>query len=200
MAQPVGPADVLLEYERLEAGSETKHELLGGTIVAMAGASPRHNRLVLQTASELSRLLAGRGCYVAAADQRVRPGEAEEYLYLYPDVVVACPPEFDEGTPRSLLNPRLVVEVLSPATEARDKSHKLDAYRRCTGLDDILLVKASHPLVEHHHRRDDHQWLVTLHVEGAVVLESLGVRLSLDQLYAGVDELPDDGAEPRARG
>jgi Uma2 family endonuclease len=95
----------------------------------------------------------------------------------------------------------LVVEVLSPSTERRDRGTKLDAYREHEGLDDILLVKTNQRLVEHHHRVSESEWLVTLVRKGAVALQGLGVILSIDELYASVDALPADedvDAEPLA--
>lgn len=199
MADAAKKRDVLAEYHALEADPDVKHELLDGIIVAMAGASPRHNELRGQFEALLRAGLASRGCYVASADQRVRIKSGQRYFY--PDLVVACPPSFDDDRPRSLTNPRLIVEVLSPSTARRDRGTKLDAYREHEGLDDILLVKTDQRLVEHHHRVSRSEWLVTLVREGPVVLKDLGVTLSIDELYARVDALPADedvDAEPLA--
>ena len=190
MAEAAEKRDVLAEYYTLEADPHVKHELLDGVIVAMAGASPRHNELRFQFEALLRAGLASRGCYVASADQRVRVKSGERYFY--PDVVVACPPSFDDDRPRSLTNPRLVVEVLSLSTERRDRGAKLDAYREREGLEDILLVRTNQRLVEHHHRIGESEWRVTLARDGAVALDELGVTLSIDELYASVDALPAD--------
>ena len=190
MSEAAEKRDILAEYHALEADPDRKHELLDGVIVAMAGASPRHNELRFQFEALLRAGLASRGCYVASADQRVRVKSAQRYFY--PDVVVACPPDFDDDRPRSLTNPRLVVEILSPSTERRDRAAKLDAYREQQGLEDILLVRTNQRLVEHHHRVGESEWHVTLVRAGTVALEELGVALSIDDLYANVDALPTD--------
>ena len=96
----------------------------------------------------------------------------------------------------------MVVEILSPSTERRDRGAKLDAYREREGLGDILLVRTNQRLVEHHHRVGESEWRVTLVRNGAVELEELGVSLSIDELYASVDALPvedDADAEPSAK-
>lgn len=193
------PHDIVAEYFEREAATDAKHELVDGVIYAMAGAEPRHSELCGQFEAALRRALEGRGCYVASRDQRVavdvrapRPGRPRRRgTYVYPDGVVACPPEFNRDRPRSLVNPKLIIEVLS-LDDSRDRAGKLDAYREIEGLDDVVFARIDALIVEHHRRTGPDQWLVTVLRSGALPLEALDITLDLDALYAGVWALPLD--------
>lgn len=117
------------DYLALDAASEEKLEYYGGVVVAMAGASPRHNVLTANIIGALRALLSGTPCLVLASDQRVRI--ASTGAYVYPDAtVVRAEPRFIGPRPASLENPLFVVEVLSPSTKDHDHGVKLAHYRR----------------------------------------------------------------------
>ncbi|UJR82593.1 Uma2 family endonuclease [Sandaracinus amylolyticus] len=189
MASPA-PRITPEEYFALDSGSERKTEYYDGVAVAMAGASPRHNQIALNVASALRTQLAPRGCFVAAADQRVRL--ATTRAWVYPDVVVSCAPRFEPPRPQTLLNPELVVEVLSESTEAHDLTAKLAHYRATEPIAEIVFVHPRERLVEHHRRVDGSRWLVSLVREGVVELPGTATTLAIADVYAGADTLPDD--------
>jgi Uma2 family endonuclease len=179
------------EYLALEATSDVKHEFLGGIVVAMAGASPRHNVIAMNVGAILTRVLASTPCRVLSSDQRVRIDETG--AYVYPDVSVVCDsPRFTDERPRSLTNPRLVVEVLSASTENHDRGGKLAHYRRLASIREVVLVEPNVRRLEHYRRLENDQWLLTDVTDGAVRLESVPGELPLDEIYAKTDDLPAD--------
>lgn len=175
-------------YFALDSASEAKVEYYDGSTVAMAGASPRHNRVAGNVLVALRGALEPRGCYVAQSDQRTRL--AATHAYVYPDVVASCSPRFDDARPRSLVNPELVVEVLSRSTESHDLSAKLAHYRATDTIQDIVFVRLGERLIEHHHRIDPSRWLVVLVRDGR--FDVAGASLDTDVVYAGIEALPPE--------
>jgi Uma2 family endonuclease len=181
------------EYLALDEASDTRHEYLNGIVVAMAGASPRHNVVATNTLAALHRALRETPCTVFDSGQRIRV--AETGAYVYPDAVVACDtPVFTDERPRSLENPLLVVEVLSKTTRDRDEGAKLGDHRRLPSVHEILLVDANERRVAHYRRIEPSQWILTDLTEGAVELPCIDATLDLDALYAKTDDLPRDEA------
>lgn len=192
MAQPVVTADLITPdaYLATSRDAEQKLVLWDGEVFAMAGASQRHNLLVAAVLGDLRTQLMGKGCAPYASDQRVRlPGGDR---YVYPDAtVVRRPVETDPRDAQTITNPRVLVEVLSDSTEACDRGAKFIAYRELASLTDYLLVSQREARIEHYARRDDGSWVLrTATAGGEVELASVGVRLLVDRLYAGVF---DDG-------
>jgi len=174
-------------YLALDAAEpDRRYEFWDGEVSAMGGASRAHNAVALGFAAELRRALRGSPCAAFMADMRTRIAEDR---YVYPDVVVACPPELDESArPETLVNPRVVVEVLSPSTEAFDRGRKFAGYREVASLTDYVLAAADTARVEHYSREPDGRWsLRTLGPGERLELAALGVTLALDEVYA---ELP----------
>lgn len=181
------------EYLDADLAFEKKLELVNGVIVAMAGASPRHNAVVTNVAVFLSPRLRDR-CVTFAADQRVRIDETG--AYVYPDVAVGCGElRFTDERPRSLLNPVLIVEVISKSKVSHDRGAKLAHYRKLPSVKEVVLVEPNELRVEVFRRLETGQWLITDVTEGAAELESVGLSMPLDEVYAGVDRLPLDGAD-----
>ncbi len=181
------------EYLELENASEERHEYVNGIVYAMSGKSLRHNHIVMNLVRALGSALeaAGRRCLVLANDQRVHV--AGTGIYTYPDVAVTCERAKMAGQdPRSLVNPGLLVEVLSPSTETYDKTAKFAHYRNIPSLAEILFVAQDEPHVDHYRRLESGQWLLTEHRVGAVELPSLGCTLTLDAIYANLD-LTEEG-------
>jgi Uma2 family endonuclease len=159
--------------------------------VAMAGASPRHNRIAGNIYRRLDVALDATACQVWNADQRVRVDETG--TYVYPDVSVACgESRFTTERPASLLNPMVVVEVISPSTEDHDRGAKLAHYRRMASVREVLLVETNTRRAELYRRLEDGRWLIIDVTEGDVHVESLDVRLALDEIYAKTEGLPLD--------
>lgn len=176
------------EYLALEAVAETKHEFSGGRIVAMAGAEIEHNQIAQNVRAELMRSLDEDGpCRILSADQRVKIEATNEYYY--PDVIVTClDPKLAEPRPRSLLNPQVIVEVLSGSTSAYDQGVKWAAYSTIPTLTDYVLVASTRRRVEHYRRRDDGSW--ELHaITGGQLALAAGTKVDVARLYRLVPNL-----------
>lgn len=177
------------EYLALDAEAEGKLELLNGTVVAMAGASPRHNRIVTNIAFALNADLRHGPCHVFSQDQRVQVEATESYVY--PDIVIVCDePRFDTtARPASLCNPSAVVEVLSQSTIDHDLGAKLGHYRRIPSVRELLFVHVEERVVTTVTRQGDGSWkLVDSGPHGEVELS--GVSLPLDAIYERTESLP----------
>ncbi len=178
------------EYLALERASETKHELVNGEIVAMSGASPLHNLLSMNLGRRLGELVAARPCVVLASDQRVHVPATG--LFAYPDLTVVCGrPELHPEDDHTLVNPRVLVEVLSDSTEAYDRGARFAHYQSIASLEEYVLVSTREKRVEHHRRQGLGQWLLTVHVgQGArVAFPALGGDVSLESIYEKVEAL-----------
>ena len=183
------------EYLALEAEAPYKGQYYAGEIFAMAGVQPVHDTITGNIFAALHGRFRGRPCNVFTADIRVR---AADDMYTYPDVTALCgEAKFtDSGKqPPSLLNPRVVFEVLSPSTEGFDRGIKFERYRRLETLSDYVLVSADRMRVEHHYLRDDGKWdLDDLSTPGeALRLVSVGCEVPLAEIYERVT-LPGAGA------
>jgi len=187
------PADEvrLEEYLALDAASDLKHEYLNGVVIAMAGASPRHNVVVPNLVHLLKSALADGPCLLFDAGQRVQIEATSSYVY--PDLVVTCDaPDFTDERPRSLTNPLLVVEVLSKRTRGYDEGAKLSHYRRIPSVREILLVDSQSSRAALYRRLEDDEWHLKDLVAGTIALSSVDATLPFDAIYAGVESLPLD--------
>jgi Uma2 family endonuclease len=178
---PQGARFTVAEYLALEAVAEVKHDI-GGDIVTMAGAEPEHNQVAQNVRAELTVGLADRPCRITGSDQRVVVEAVGEYFY--PDVVVTCvDPIYLDTKPRSLLNPRVVVEVVSASTERKDRGEKWLAYQTIPTLTDYVTIASTERRLVHYHRLPDGSWtLRVVQHEGTCTLGS-GVVLDLATLY-----------------
>jgi Uma2 family endonuclease len=188
------------EYLEIERAAEQKSEFFNGKMFAMAGASPEHFLIATNIAHELGNLLRGRPCRVFASDLRVKVSETG--LYTYPDVVVVCGEmSLEEPERDTLLNPTLIVEVLSPSTEAYDRGDKFALFRRRASLRQYLLVAQDRPRIERFARQGDTQeWVLTeaSDAEGHITLLFPGCDLRLAEVYYQI-EFPKDGPSLRPR-
>lgn len=172
------------DYLALERESEQKHEYLNGEIFAMVGASKAHNLIVTNLVAELRQQLKKRPCRVYSNDMRVKVGPSG--LYTYPDVVVACGEDrFDDEHRDTLLNPTVLVEVLSESTKDYDRGEKFTHYRRLDSLQDYLLIAQDRCHVEHYQRQPENRWLLseTDDPDAVVRLVSIDCRLALREVY-----------------
>jgi Uma2 family endonuclease len=169
------------QYIVRERVAEYRSELHEGEIVAMAGASPDHQRIAHRISVIATVALDPVGCEVFDTDCRVRIPDEN---YYYPDVVFVCDPIFEPDEPDSLLNPLVVVEVLSPSTEERDRSRKLRGYMRVPSIEEILFVGSLQRRVEIY-RRNGSTWECWLfYGSDSARLTSCPVVLNLDESYA----------------
>ena len=172
------------EYLAFEETASERHEYLDGEIFAMSGGTRSHDFLSGAFFAELRAALRGKPCAPAASNLRVKSQVTG--LYTYPDALVHCDPKFEDAKETTLLNPRVVVEVLSPGTEANDRGDKFRHYRSIPSVAEYVLVSTTDQLVEVYARREK-SWELSIHEAGQeLVLASIEVRLSVDELYRGV--------------
>jgi Uma2 family endonuclease len=181
------------EYLAAERASATKHELWAGEVFAMAGASYAHNMIVTNLARELSLALRDRPCDVLPSDMKVFvPSKAG---FVYPDLSVVCgQPQFHDEERDVLLNPTLVVEVLSDGTERFDRGDKFAGYRSVPSVRQVVFVSQHERRVDIYTRDAGGRWLFDeVTGEGLVALEAVGCELPLAELYL---EVLDRGEPP----
>jgi len=174
------------EYLAWERAQPEKHEFHDGEVFAMAGATFEHNQIVGNVVGELRAALRQMPCRVCLSDLRVKVPATG--LYTYPDASVVCGrPEFEDGTLDTLLNPVVLVEVLSGSTEDYDRGTKFTNYRTVASLRDYVLISTDRILVEHYARSDDGSWVLReLRAGDRVPLASVGCELAVDELYLKV--------------
>jgi Uma2 family endonuclease len=176
------------EYLALERQAPCKSEYYAGEIFAMAGASRWHNLIVTNVLREFSLQLKGRPCTTYPSDMRVKVSPTG--LYTYPDVIVVCgEAQFEDHQQDTLLNPTLIVEVLSESTEAYDRGGKFAHYRKLPSLMEYVLIAQTKPHIEHYVRQPDNRWLLAEadSLPDTVHLASIDCRLALAEVYDKVD-------------
>jgi len=181
------------EYLALERKSEERHEFLDGQIYAMAGESGEHGDVSVNLVITLGSQLKGKPCRVRSKDTKVRSGPSPKArrstsgLYSYPDVVVVCDePEYHDAHTDVILNPKVIVEVLSPSTEAFDRGEKCKRYQTWNPtLSDYLLVSQDQPQIEHFSKQADGSWSYNRYtgLEISFVIASIGCTLKLADVY-----------------
>jgi Uma2 family endonuclease len=179
------------EYLRLDRAAEYKSEFLDGEIFAMSGGSLRHSLLAGKWTALMINTLTGRNCHVFTSDARVRTSKTGSYLY--PDVSVVCGgSKTHENSNDILINPQVVIDVLSPSTAGYDRGKKFERYREIESLRDYVLVHANSPHVEHFARQQDASWIFREYrgPEAVVPIASLDCTVSLAEAYSGVLDLP----------
>jgi Uma2 family endonuclease len=189
------------EYLAYERQAPYKNEYIAGQIVAMSGASQEHNLITGNIFRVVSTQLLDRPCQVYVSDMRVKV--SARGMYTYPDVVAVCgPPQFEERDVDTLLNPTLIVEVLSPSTEAYDRGAKFGYYQMLPSLQEYVLVAQDHARVEQFIRAEDN-WVYTATIDPAAVvrLPSIGCELPVAEVYRKVvfPTAAEDGGAGTAR-
>jgi Uma2 family endonuclease len=176
------------EYLEFERASKTKHEYIVGEIVAMAGGSPRHSAITSNAIRALGNQLANKPCTVFDSNLKVRLHQGA--VYAYPDASVVCgKPEHPGDDDDVVLNPKLIVEVLSPTTRNYDLGDKARAYLEIPSLTDLLFIEQKKPWVEHWFRTPDGDWSRKVFSNPGDVLKvaSLDCELSLTEIYSKVE-------------
>jgi Uma2 family endonuclease len=175
------------EYLALERASETKHEYFRGEIFARAGAKFAHNRIGFNLIGVFHSLFKDRPCVALSSDMRVK---CPTGLYTYPDVSVVCgTPELEDDGQDTLLNPQVIIEVLSPSTEAYDRGKKFEHYRTLSSLREYVLIAQDHASVERFVRPQDAgpwTWTVQNDLQDMLELATVDCRIFLADIYQGV--------------
>jgi Uma2 family endonuclease len=179
------------QYLDIERKADYKSEYYEGGMFAMSGAKEAHNLVAVHLLRQLDTKFMGRPCRVYGSDMRVRIKTAG--LYTYPDAVAVCgEPVFLDDQRDTLLNPSLLVEILSPSTEAYDRGRKFEHYKTLESLREYLLIAQDRIHADLYTRQADGRWLLTSadRLEDRLTLESVGAEVSLADLYEKV-EFPD---------
>jgi len=170
------------EYVAAEKASPVRHEYLKGSVFAMAGGTPEHGALAAAIMRELGVLLRGKPCRVYSSDLRIRVLETE--LATYPDASVVCGKlETAPDDENAVVNPTLLVEVLSDSTEAYDRGAKAAHYRRIPSLREYVLIAQNEKRIEVYRRNQRGGWELFEAQSGILELESVGIELDVDAVY-----------------
>ena len=178
------------DYLTFEEGSETKNEYFDGQIYAMAGASAKHSVITVNILSELRTQLRKKNCTVYGSDMRIKVNETG--LYTYPDISVACEDRKLIGDKtNTLLNPVVIVEVLSDSTESYDRGAKFEHYRQLSSLKEYVLVSQNDKKLEKFSRNSNGKWELseTTNEVTELDLPSIGCKLSIDEIYEKTDDI-----------
>ena len=188
------------EYLRLEEDSLEKYEYRDGEIVAMAGGTPDHSLILANVIGELRARLKGKPCRLYESNLRVK--DPRKVLYHYPDATIICGPalfEAQDAKKSTVINPRVIVEVLSPSTEGYDRGMKFSRYREIESFEEYVLITQEEPSIETFLRQPDGTWsLAAYNGRDAIAkIRCLGIDLPLAEVYAGVEfiEIPGEVIE-----
>ena len=180
------------EYLSLERKATYKSEYCAGEIFAMAGASLAHSRIVMNVGTTLSVQLEDKDCDVYANELRVKT--PDNALYTYPDIVVSCGQlKLEDSSFDTLLNPVLIIEVLSPSTEAYDRAKKFAFYRKIESLKEYILVAQDECRVTQYTNQEDGSWVFneSSNLEDTIRLASLPCVLDLQKVYRRIEFTPE---------
>ena len=174
------------QYLKWEEDAVEKSEYVDGIIRAMSGGSEPHASIPVNIGGELRTALRGRGCRVLSSDMKVWAANA----FYYPDLSVVCGSSiYRNGNKNIITNPIVVVEVLSPSTEPKDRGEKFIRYQQIETLRSYLLVSQTEARTELFERAGDGHWDYSMvaGLENAIAIPSLGVTLALSEVYDQVD-------------
>jgi len=182
------------EYLKLEETSEIKHEYYDGEIFALSGGSSNHSRIAINVQSALNIAFRKKNCSVFNSDLRVLI--ESNGLYTYPDVSALCGEiKFAEGRNDTIINPALIIEVLSDSTKDYDRGQKFELYRALPSLKEYVLIHQDQIYIEQYVKQSSGQWLLTdiKKEQEKLVLESVEEILSIEEIYEKVQwEKPEE--------
>ena len=176
------------EYLEGEPLADIRHEYIEGEVHAMAGAGDAHVKVTLNTALLLKSQLRGTGCSTYVADMKVRI--ADDEAFFYPDVMVTCDPDDQLPEQNYIKNsPKLIIEVLSPSTENKDRGKKFILYRKLSSLEEYVLIDPREYYVELYRKQDDNRWIMLTFDNSDAVIEfkSIKMTFNLIDLYEDIN-------------
>ncbi len=193
------------KYLELDRASEERYEFVDGQVFLMAGESGRHGDISVNLTRELSNQLLGKDCRVRSKDTKIKSGGFEQKrgnstkgMFSYPDLVIICgEPEYHDKFKDIVLNPKVIIEVLSDSTEGFDRNNKFTRYRMFNlTLTDYILVSQDEPIVEHFVRQDDDNWKLYSHIglDETFKIESVECELKMSDIYDRV-QFSDESLE-----
>ncbi|GCL54682.1 hypothetical protein NIES3806_20250 [Microcystis aeruginosa NIES-3806] len=175
-------------YRNLETSAETKHEYHDGEIIEMTGGSINHNSILINLIVLLKLALRGTNYRLQSSDLRLWIPQYNRGLY--PDLmIIAGEPLLSDNRNDEILNPCVIIEVLSPSTSGYDRGDKFRYYRSIPQLNQYLLVSQGEILIESYSKTSDNNWLLQEYTpaRGIISLDSLGISLNLADIYEGID-------------
>jgi Uma2 family endonuclease len=162
------------------ASPQTRYEYLDGRVLMMSGGSLQHAFISANVIGFFNQALRGSSCRTYTSDARVKLTESH---YVYPDATVSCTSRPDVKA-QTITEPTVIVEVLSPGTEAYDRGRKLESYRACPSLQSVLLISQDRPAIDVYRRRSADIWTVqTYYLDDAITLEAIPVTLPVAEVY-----------------
>jgi Uma2 family endonuclease len=174
------------EYLEMERAAEYKSEYYRGEIFAMSGARFNHNRIKENLSLEVGVFLTGKGCQSLSSDMRVHI--PENTLYTYPDLLIVCgKPEFLDDHTDTLLNPSVIIEVLSPSTGSYDQGKKFYLYQSLKSLKEYILIDSQEVGAQVYRKSDDGVWFVSsaaYDIGGAIEIGHVGLTLKMSTIYS----------------
>jgi Uma2 family endonuclease len=192
----------LPEYLAFEETSELKHEFHAGEVLAMSGASPEHSLITANAIAALHAGLAGSPRRIYSSDLKIYSAAADRVCY--PDACIICGPiQFHPGDEkrRLVINPRVIIEVLSPTTEAYDRGDKFRDYRTIVSFEEYVLISQTKAMIETFARQADGQWIIAATYAGldaVAFIRCLSLNVKLSDIYDGV-EFPPQAPSPDPR-
>lgn len=185
IAIPQAPQKMTVEeYLEWEAQQEIRHEYVNGEVFAMTGGSIPHNDLALNFYTALRPHLRSRGCRMNVSDVKLQV--SFQSRYYYPDVIVSCDLQ-DLDSRKFIQNPKIIVEVLSPSTSAKDRDEKFTCYLKIPTLQEYILIDSQKIFVERYCRGEGRMWLYYSYTAGDIItLSSIEFDLPIELLYEGV--------------
>ena len=184
------------DYLRMERAAEIKHEYINGYVHTMAGESPNHGRIKADVVMALGNQLRGKSCEAFTSDMKVRTPSIN--IFGYPDVVVVCGKlVFHDQFKDVILNPKVIIEVLSPSTELYDRGEKFASYRQLESLMDYILISQDKVRLEHYVRHGKF-WMLSeeSHLANSITIESIACSLPLSEVYARVEFSEKESLKP----
>ncbi len=185
------------EYLEIDRATDDRYEYVDGRIYAMAGESGAHGDISTNLVREISLRLKGKDCRARSKDTKVRSGslskgsEIMKGMFSYPDITVICgEPEYHDKFTDIVLNPKVIIEILSDTTESFDRNDKFIRYRMFNStLTDYVLVSQTEPIVEHFVRQEDNNWTLYTHVglDKTFSIDSIGCDLQLSEIYDRIE-------------
>lgn len=181
----------LEEYHEIERNSEAKYEYSDGRIYEVSGVTAEHNRITINMITALWLYLRGNVCRVFNSDLKVLPLGGENPTYR-PDITVTCNPDEYQDDSTAIRSPRLIIEVLSPSTFARDRDEKFDMYQACPTVEEYVMVSSHHQRVEVYRRESAKEWTYTQYAtpDAVITLASVGLHMPMAEVYAQTELQP----------
>lgn len=181
------------QYLEMERQAPYKSEYYRGEIFAMAGATTRHNVVSDNLSANLNMALRKKGCRTMSSDQRILTRHTDG-LYSYPDIVIVCgKPQFSDLYKDTVMNPIVIVEVLSKSTEGYDRGDKFLLYRQLESLKEYVLVDSKKIHAEVYRKNEEGFWLLAseaIDIQESIYLKSVDVTLPMEEVYLNTDDLP----------